>query len=176
MDQNCHNCFNSSTSGCIYTSKFPFGFLGPGTSKERNMNGFFMHMDGGKLYGVRMTGQHEYCPPNLPYGENPSVHSPSLTFLDSDEKSGKVLSKCFQASLSLWCAKVPTTRGFLACHLISFETFLVANSLCNLGVIGKYIRTFAGKACPWKSSCTDQFRIHYTYLREHRPSKTTYNL
>ena len=70
------------------------------TITVKNIYCFFMHIKGGILYGVNITGQHEYCCPELPNGLKPSVHNPGLTFLVSLAKSRWVALNVNQASLS----------------------------------------------------------------------------
>ena len=50
-----HKQFNSSTNGCKYMSmSFP-GAVGPGISSDNMKNVHFIHIHGGKLYGIRTT-------------------------------------------------------------------------------------------------------------------------
>src|SRR3954468_18043322 len=55
----CHSDFSSSIKGCRYTSIFIPGLLSPGIKAVRNMTSLLMHIFGGRLYGVKMTGQQE---------------------------------------------------------------------------------------------------------------------
>ena len=66
----------------------------------KNISAVVMHILGGRLYGVRMIGQHEILLEDREYGVKPSAHKPSLTLLGSNAKVDCVLLKCFQASPS----------------------------------------------------------------------------
>ena len=69
-----------------------------------------------------------------------SVHNPRRTFLDSAEKGGCILLKCFQASPSEGCIITPSTAWCDWCHVMCSAVLDDMNNLCNLGVIGKYLR------------------------------------
>jgi hypothetical protein len=59
---------------------------------------YFMHIQGGKLYGTSIMGQVLCDVLIFPNGLNPSEVRPSLMFLLSDEKSRCKLSNDFHAS------------------------------------------------------------------------------
>src|SRR4051812_42378027 len=80
--------FSSSISGCKLTSIFVPGYRFPRIKTVRNINSRLIHKSGGRLYGVKMTGQQEYAFSTCPKGLNPSVYNPNLTFRGSLEKSG----------------------------------------------------------------------------------------
>ena len=51
-----YNSFSSSTRGCKYTSiSFP-GEVGPRINNDSMKEDLFMHIHGGRLYGIKMTG------------------------------------------------------------------------------------------------------------------------
>jgi hypothetical protein len=72
----CHNTFISSINGCITTLIFDIGSLGPRRTKARNMTPSFMHLLGGRLYGIMKTDQHEYRVELLLKEVNPSIDKP----------------------------------------------------------------------------------------------------
>ncbi|KAJ1254171.1 hypothetical protein BS78_K110300 [Paspalum vaginatum] len=43
-----HNCFNSLINGCNITLSFGPGYSGPGMMRQRNINSYFMHIEGGR--------------------------------------------------------------------------------------------------------------------------------
>jgi hypothetical protein len=96
----------------------------------------FMHIQGGKLYGISITGQVLWDMLILPNGLNPSEVRPSLTFLLSDEKSEYKLSNGFHASPSVGCFNSPSFVRPSACHLILYAVHCDMNNLCNLGING----------------------------------------
>ena len=63
-----HNIFNSTINSSKKTSKYYFGLPGPGMMAVRNMYSSFIHILGGRLYTVRMTGHDEYYCPDWPNG------------------------------------------------------------------------------------------------------------
>ena len=71
--QTSHNSFNSSINGCKYISmSFP-GAVGPGIRSNNMKNVCFIHIQGGKVYGIRTTG-HMLCEIDIfPKGLNPSL-------------------------------------------------------------------------------------------------------
>ena len=75
-----HNSFNSSINGCKYISmSFP-GAVGPGIRSDNMKNVCFIHIQGGKLYGIRTTGHMLYEIDIFPKGLNPSLAKSSLPF------------------------------------------------------------------------------------------------
>jgi len=54
-----HEVQKSSMSGCKYTSILCLGSDGPRIKIVKNINSLFMHMSGGRLYGVKIIGQQE---------------------------------------------------------------------------------------------------------------------
>ena len=51
-----HNSFSSSTRGCKYMSiSFP-SEVGPGINNDSIKEDLFMHIHGGRLYGIKMIG------------------------------------------------------------------------------------------------------------------------
>ena len=101
-----HNSFNSSISGCKYTSiSFP-GARFPGMIMERMNELCSIHIQGGRLYGISTTGQILWLVLRLPYGLNPSVAKPSLTFRGSEANWGCLKSNVFHALESLGCLKM----------------------------------------------------------------------
>ncbi|KAJ0716984.1 hypothetical protein HanPI659440_Chr13g0518601 [Helianthus annuus] len=58
-----NNCFSSSTKGCRKTSIFCRGLFGPGMIKGICTYCSFKANQGGRLYTVINTGQHEYFAP-----------------------------------------------------------------------------------------------------------------
>jgi hypothetical protein len=107
-------------------------------------DGCFMHIQGGKLYGISMTGQVLCDVLILPNGLNPSDNRPSLTFLLSDAKSGCKLSNDLHASPSAGCLNTPSFVRPSACHLIFCAVRCDINNLCNLGINGNHRNTFTG--------------------------------
>lgn len=95
-----------------------FRLLGPGIITVRNMCGFFMHIQGERLYGVMVTSHDEYCWPEFPYGLKPIVHKPILTFLVSLENFGYVELKINQASTSYGWLLSPSSVKCSACYLM----------------------------------------------------------
>ena len=68
-----HNSFNSSINGCKYTSiSFPRAF-GLGISKDNIKNDCFIHIQGGKLHGIRIIGHMLYGTDMLVNGLNPPL-------------------------------------------------------------------------------------------------------
>ena len=49
----------SSMSGYKYTSILCLGSDGPGIKTVKNINYLFLHMSGGRLYGVKLIDQQE---------------------------------------------------------------------------------------------------------------------
>lgn len=47
----------------------------------KNITTFLVHIYGGKLYKVTITGHEEYAFLAIAKGENPLIHKSSLTFL-----------------------------------------------------------------------------------------------
>ena len=130
--------FNSSMSCYRNISILLFGLFSPGIISVKNIYSCLMHINGWRLKGVMITGQHEYVPLDGPYGENPSTHNPNLTLHGSRAKWRCILSKCFHASPSNGWESTPDSRGFSWCHLILAAVAFDANSLWSLGVKGKY--------------------------------------
>ena len=74
-----HNSFNSSINGCKYLSmSFPSA-VGLGIRSDNMKNVCFIHIQGGKLYGIIDI---------FSKGLNPSLAKPSLTFRGSYENEG----------------------------------------------------------------------------------------
>ena len=74
--------------------------IGPGISSVIMKNVCFIHIQGGKLYGIRTIGHMLYEIDIFPKELNPSLAKPSLTFQDSSANEGCTLSKFFQAKES----------------------------------------------------------------------------
>jgi hypothetical protein len=75
--------FNSSIMGFNMTLSFFLGLSGPGMIKQRNINSYFIQREGGRLYGITNTSQHEYDDAIWPKGVKPSVARPIQTVLCS---------------------------------------------------------------------------------------------
>ena len=75
-----HKSFNSSINGCKHMPmSFPSA-VGPGISSDNMKNVCFIHIQGGKLYGIRTTDHMLYEIDIFPKGLNPSLAKPGLTF------------------------------------------------------------------------------------------------
>ncbi|KAJ0600329.1 hypothetical protein HanIR_Chr03g0115351 [Helianthus annuus] len=103
-----HNSFNSLIKGCIYTSILFPGLLGPGMIKERIKFGCFITNHGGKLYGIRKTGQILFTEFIVLNGLKPSVARARRTLRGSVANSGNFSSKSFQANASAGCRNFPS--------------------------------------------------------------------
>ena len=99
-----------------------------------------MHIHGGRLYGIKITGHMLYELLIEPKGLKPSKASPSLMLQGSEAKFGYFSSKLFHVNESAGCRNTPSSTHSSLCHLISFAVPLVINNRCNLGIIGKYLR------------------------------------
>ena len=73
---------------------FP-GAVGLGISSDNMKNVCVIHIQGGKLYGIRTTGHMLYEIDIFPKGLNPSLAKPSLTFRGSSANEGCTISKFF---------------------------------------------------------------------------------
>jgi hypothetical protein len=69
-------------------SKRLLGLSGPGIVRVKNTYSSFMHNDGGRLYGIVITGQHEYGAVFELKGVKPLVANPTRTFWGSLAKLG----------------------------------------------------------------------------------------
>jgi hypothetical protein len=78
----------------------------------------FIHIQGGKVYGMSITGQVLCDVLILLKGLNPFEVRPNLMLLLLDEKSRYKLSNDFHASLSAGCLNAPSFVQPSACHLI----------------------------------------------------------
>ena len=130
--------FNSSIKGFNMALSFFPGWFEPGMIKQRNINSYFIQREGGRLYEITKTNQHEYDDAIWPKGVKPSVASPIQTFLSSAAKSGSNMSRAFQASPSEGC----TIRSSLSqtpslCHRMWIAVFLDRNNRFTRGVSGK---------------------------------------
>ena len=81
---------------------FP-GAIGLGISSDNMINVCFIHIQGGKLYGIRTIGHMLYEIDILLKRLNPLLAKPSLTFQGSSANEGCTLSKFFQAKESSGC-------------------------------------------------------------------------
>jgi hypothetical protein len=99
--------------------------LGPGIINDRMNDVYFMHIQGGKLYGTSMTGQVLM----FPNGLNPSKVSPSLTFLLSPENSGYARLNDFHASPSAQCLNTLSLVRPSSCNLIKGAVYSDINNL-----------------------------------------------
>src|ERR1041385_1278305 len=93
-------CCNSSLSGCMYTSIFFPGYLGPRIINVRKMFFLFIISEGGRLRGMTNTGQQLYEAAIRPKGLNPSVPTVIRQCLGSLAFSKCFSSKCFHAEPS----------------------------------------------------------------------------
>jgi len=71
-----------------YTSRFILGPFGPGISNESIKLGCFIHIHGGRLYGIKITGQVLWEIVIVLKGLKPSEAKPSRTLRASQEKLG----------------------------------------------------------------------------------------
>ena len=83
-----HNSFNSLISGCKYTPMLFPTIRGPGMIIDRIEFGCFMHNQGGRLYGTKITCQILLLVLIAPKGLKPSLANPNRTFRDSKANSG----------------------------------------------------------------------------------------
>jgi len=104
--------------------------------------GYFMHIQGGKLYGTNMTGQVLWLVLMFPKGLKPSDASPNLTFCGSDAKSRCSVSNAVQASPSAGCLSTPSFMRPLVCHLMWEAVCCDMYNLCNLEANGNHRNTF----------------------------------
>ncbi|KAM3684554.1 hypothetical protein ACJW31_11G052400 [Castanea mollissima] len=100
-----HNSFKSSTNGRKYTSILFPGALRPGISKDKIIYGSFIHLHGGKLYGISTTGHMLYDVLMLPNGLNPSLAKPSRTLRESAANQACFLSNSFHTIESAGCLR-----------------------------------------------------------------------
>ena len=92
--------------------------VGPGISSDNIKNVCFIHIKGGKLYGIRTTGHMLYEIDIFPKGLNPSLAKPSLTFQGSCANEGCTLSKFFQAKVSPGCLIISPLMQPSTCHFM----------------------------------------------------------
>ena len=90
-----HKIFKSSTKGWRYTSISIPGPFGPGISKDNKRLDCFMHIHGGRLYGIKITGHMLYELLIEPKKLKSSEASPSLILRGSEEKFGYFSSKLY---------------------------------------------------------------------------------
>ncbi|KAA0042936.1 hypothetical protein E6C27_scaffold75G00030 [Cucumis melo var. makuwa] len=103
--------------------------------QDRKVNGAFIHFQGGKLYGMSITGHMLYDVLMFPNGLNPSEESANLTFRAFEAKQGYCSSKCFQPSASAGCRSIPSVSHLLSlCHLISSANQSVVVGVKNQSV------------------------------------------
>ncbi|TYK07950.1 hypothetical protein E5676_scaffold265G00680 [Cucumis melo var. makuwa] len=129
-------------------------------SKDRKVNGAFIHFQGGKLYGMSITGHMLYDVLMFPNGLNPSEESANLTFRASEAKQGYCSSKCFQPSASAGCRSRIVARSswrgsswFVRPSLCSWPWFVVAVRLIRAAGRGSSDLVRCGSSDPRSDSC-----------------------
>ena len=92
--------------------------VGPGISSDNMKNVCFIHIQGGKFYGIRTTSHMLYEIDIFPKGLNPSLAKPSLTFRGSYANEGCTLSKFFQVKESIGCLIILPLMQPSTCHFM----------------------------------------------------------
>ena len=95
---------------------FP-GVVRPGIRSD-NMKNVCLHIQGGKLYGIRTTSHMLYEIDIFLKGLNPSLVKPSLTLRGSYANEGFALSKFFQAKESTRCLIISPLMQPSTCHFM----------------------------------------------------------
>ena len=140
----------------------------------------FIHIQGGKLYGIKNTGQMLYAVLMVPKGLKPSLARPKRTFRGFTANSGCSKSNVFNASASLGCLINPSLLLSVTCHLICSTVFRHMNNLCNLAfnkvthnLYNLLFSSYWGSiwmfhnACMFPSLCLRLQNITYSLLDTH---------
>ena len=140
-----HNCKSSSTNGLRYTSMSLPGCLGPWMRTGIIMNVRFMHIQGGRLYIHRVTGQVLRLLLCSPKGLMPSALKANHTFLASPANSSLYFLSIFlHRDPSAGTLNFPSFLRSSLCHRINLACSSFLNRGFNRGIIGAYHITLAG--------------------------------
>lgn len=101
------------------------------------MNGCFVHIQGGKMCGIKTTGHLQFDTDIVLNWFKLLLSNPSLTLRISRTKSIYVWSNDFNAGLSVGCLSTQSLMHDLACHLIKEAVFEDINNIYDLVTRGK---------------------------------------
>ena len=139
---------------------------GPGISNESIEYSDFMHIQGGILYVINITGHVLRDILMVRNGLNPSLANPSLTLRESSAKSGCNLSKSIHAWPSAGWLNFPSFECSSSCHLKESSVFEHINNLLSLGINGKCLKFFAETRCEFLEGSTSPSTSGFSIYRE----------